>query len=299
MGTEMVERTRRELGRVGVWLFGAHSPDPVVERRETARIERLGYGSVWSGEGGGSREILAAHGFLLQATERLVLGTGIANVWSRPARTLHAGAYTLARAFPGRFVLGVGIGHSFQAAKAGSHYDPLTQLREYLSEMDEAAAELPPPEPFPRVLAAVGPKMLELSGDRADGAHPFSTPPEHVAFAREILGEDKLLIPHQPVLLETDPERARAVAREILKRVLAVPAYAASWRKFGYGDDLAGLTDRLVDAAVAWGDEEAIARRVRELLDSGADHVLVSPVADDLPAATDQLARLAPALLVR
>jgi probable F420-dependent oxidoreductase len=296
----IVGKTRERLGAVGVWLAAAPMNPPFAdELKAIQRLDELGYRSVWSGEGIAAREAFAHNGILLSSTRQIVLGTGIANVWTRPGRTMQRGGSSLAAAFPGRFVLGVGIGQAFQAAKAGAEFRPLRQMRDYLSRMDEQAAEFPPAEPFPRVLAAIGPKMLELSRDHTDGAHPFFTPLEHTAFAREILGPDKLLIPHQTVLLEPDPVKARAIARDSVRMVLTrgAPAYADAWRRFGYGDDIGSVTDRIVDAAVAWGDEEAIVRRVREHLDAGADHVLVSPIAPDITSAADRLEKLAPALL--
>jgi probable F420-dependent oxidoreductase len=287
-------------GTVGVWLFGGRPKSGGIEeeREQLRRIDRLGYGSVWMGETVGGRDAFAHSGVALAATERLTVGTGIANLWSRPAPTMQAGGRTLAEAYPDRFVLGVGVGHPFQAESVGADYrKPLTRMRNYLSQMDEEAGVNPPAVPFSRVLAAIGPKMLELSRDAADGAHPFFMPLEHTAFAREILGPGKLLVPHQTVLLEPDPERARAIARDLVRLVLTEGAssYPQAWRDFGY--DLDGTPDRLIDAAVAWGDEEAIAKRVREQLDAGADQVLVSPIAPDLPGTVDQLERLACVLL--
>ncbi|WP_043843677.1 TIGR03620 family F420-dependent LLM class oxidoreductase [Amycolatopsis taiwanensis] len=287
------------LGPVGVWLYGGR-PATIAQRRNAlTRIDRLGYGSVWYGEGVGGRDAFARAAIQLAATERLVVGTGIANIWSRPAPTMQAGGLALAEAYPGRFVLGIGAGLAAQAERVGEKFEkPLTHMRNYLSEMDSEAALNPPPVPFPRVLAAIGPKMLELSRDAADGAHPFFMPLEHTVQAREILGPGKLLIPHQSVFLEPDPVKARHTARELLGVVLnqGAPAYAKAWRRFGYAEDRETISDRFVDAAIAWGDEEAIAKRVNEQLDAGADHVLVSPVAPDLNAAVDQLERLAPAL---
>jgi len=291
-----------ELGPVGVWLYGG-IPSTVQQRREAlARIEQLGYGSVWFGETVGGNDAFARAGVYLAATERLVIGTGVANVWARAAQTMQAGGHALAEAYPGRFVLGVGIGHPFQAEQVGEDFSkPLARMRKYLSIMDEEAAANPPVEPFPRVLGAVGPKMIELSGELTDGVHPFVMPVEHTAQAREILGTGKLLIPHQTVLLEPDPVKARAIRREGLRRALerGSNGYFREWRRLGYADDMAEISDRFVDALTAWGDEEAIAKRVREQLDAGADHVLISPDAPDLPAIVEQLERLAPALGVR
>ncbi|MFK0249120.1 TIGR03620 family F420-dependent LLM class oxidoreductase [Amycolatopsis azurea] len=295
----LIEETRDRLGPVGVWLpLGMAQPTPDEELAAIRQLEELGYRTVWAGEGPGSRELFAHSGITLASTGRVVIGTGIANIWSRPGRTAHSGARTLAHAFPGRFVLGIGIGHAFQAAKSGVDYRPLEQTRAYLTEMDEAAAEFPAPVPFPRILAAVGPKMLELARDRADGAHPFAQPFEHTPYSREILGPDKLLIPTHSVLLG-DREQARAnVAKniELMKR-FDVPHYFNGWKRLGYTDaDIDGVSDRLVDGLTAWGDEERIAGRVKELVDAGADTVLVTPDGDDLATALDQLKRLAPAL---
>ncbi|MBB5852125.1 TIGR03620 family F420-dependent LLM class oxidoreductase [Amycolatopsis umgeniensis] len=295
----LIEDTRDRLGPVGVWLpVGMFTPTPDEERRATQRLEQAGYRTVWGGEGPGNRELFAYSAITLAATERVVVGTGIANIWSRPAYTTQSGGRTLAQAFPGRFVLGVGIGHAHQAAKTGSAYRPLEQTRDYLAGMSAAEEEFPSPVPFPRILAAVGPKMLELARDMADGAHPFAQPFEHTPYAREILGQDKLLIPTHSVLLG-DREQARAdVAKSIeLMKQYDIPHYFKGWKRLGYTDaDIDGVSDRLVDGLTAWGDEEKIAARIKELVDAGADTVLVTPVGDDLETLVTQLERLAPAL---
>ncbi|MEV0404353.1 TIGR03620 family F420-dependent LLM class oxidoreductase [Actinoallomurus sp. NPDC050550] len=290
-----VEETRRRLGRFGVWI----PPQtllvtPVaVQRREFARIERLGYGSLWSGEPpaaspGVSRDALVQHGLMLAATERIVVGTGIANIGMRDPVAMHTGAATLAEAYPGRFILGLG-------GQSGDR--PLARLGEYLDAMDAAAERLLPDVRYPRVLAALGPKAHRLATERADGVHPFLQPVEHTANARAALGSGQLLIPHQAVVLDTDPASARGRLRAMFgtaRRGVDSP-YTRHYRRLGYGDeDLAGdRSDRLIDAILAWGDEKAIAQRLRAHLDAGADHVLVHPFAADLPAMADQLERLA------
>lgn len=287
----MIEETRERLGPVGVWLPSApFAPPRETEVLANQRIEELGYGSAWSGEGVGERDLFEVDGTLLASTSRLMIGSGIANIWARGAQETQTLATALARAHPGRFVLGVGIGHSFQAAATGSGYQPLTQTRAYLSAMG--------PVPVPVVLAAVGPRMLELAAELTDGAHPFAQPLEHTPYARKFLGPDKLLIPHQTVLLGTRDE-ARARLAQTVRQMTEhkVPHYMSGWKRLGYTDtDIHDVSDRLVDGLYAWGDEEAVARRVRLLLDSGADHVLVSPAGDTLESIVDQLARLAPAL---
>lgn len=278
----VVDAVRTRLGRTGVWLaprtLGAVSAD--AERGAAAGIEALGYGSLWSGEAIGGKEAFAHHGILLAATRTLVIGTGIANLWARHGATTHAGAATLAEAYPGRFVLGVGVSHPRFAELTGRHYGrPLHRMRDHVDQMD-AAVDGAPRVVFPRVLAALRPKMLELARERADGVHTFLAPVEHTARARRILGPDKLLIPHQAVVLEADPSRARAIARANFAGVDPLSAYAENLRSLGYGDeDLdGGFRDRLLDAVIAWGDERAIAERVQEHLDAGADHVLIQPV---------------------
>jgi probable F420-dependent oxidoreductase len=230
-----------------------------------------------------------------------MVGTGIANLWARHPATMQGGAATLGGAWPGRFVLGVGVSHAPMVERSGQSYvSPLDRMTRYLADMDDAASVAPPtPIPVPRVLAALRPRMLELARERAFGAHPYFVPPAHTPQARAILGPDRLLIPEQAVLLATNPAQARPVAREHMARYLELPNYVGNLRRLGYGDDdLAdGGSDRLVDAIVAWGDEAAIATRVRELRASGADHVLLQPLAADGPGVMAQLERLAPAVL--
>ncbi|SQD97360.1 conserved hypothetical protein [Parafrankia sp. Ea1.12] len=295
-----VAETRRQLGRFGVWVapFSLLETSVAVQRAQFARIEHLGYGSLWSGETPpgaptGGREAFTQHGLMLAATERIVVGTGIANISTRTAGAMHTGAATLAEAYPGRFVLGLG-------GQSGDR--PLTRLREYLDAMDQAAralAQLPAPA-YPRVLAALGPRAHRLASDRANGVHPFLQPVAHTAAARAAVGPDRLVIPHQAVVLDTDADTARARLRAVF--ALGVGAsdspYTVHYRRLGYSEaDLAGQrSDRLVDDVLAWGDEAAVAARLIAHLDAGADHVLVHPFAADLPAAVDQLERLAPLL---
>jgi probable F420-dependent oxidoreductase len=297
--SEVVRAARSRLGDVGVWL-GARLPGSVdQERRAARRIEALGYGSIWSGEGVGGKEAFAHQSYLLAATERLVTGTGIANVWARHPATMQGGAATLGAAYPGRFVLGVGISHAMMVDTTGQTYaKPLAHMSHYLDGMDAAAAGQPESAGVPRVLAALRPQMLALARDRADGAHPYFVPPSHSVLARELLGPDRLLIPEQAVVLETDPSEARRIARGHMQLYLQLPNYVNNLKHLGYSDaDVGGGgSDRLVDAIVAWGDESAIARRVREHLDGGADHVLLQALGD-VDTAVEQLAALAPAVL--
>jgi probable F420-dependent oxidoreductase len=255
----VVDDTRRRLGKVGVWLldvFMARESTAEVERREVARIEKLGYGSLWVAEGVGGKEAFAHLGILLAATQRLVIGAGIANLGARHPAAMQGGAATLAEAYPGRFVLGVGTGWTLSR--------PVEAMRHYLDAMDAPHEMAPglsvsaPDASFPRVLAALGPRMLKLAGERADGAHPFSAPLEHTRIARQVLGPHKLLVPEQTVVFDVDPARARAAARESVARGLEYPGspYTANLRRLGYGDaDFAdGGSDRLVNSRIAWGN---------------------------------------------
>ncbi|MEV5897944.1 TIGR03620 family F420-dependent LLM class oxidoreductase [Nonomuraea fuscirosea] len=290
-----------EIGRVGVWHPMVGQAPAAEGRRAAAEIEALGYGSIWVNEGYAGKEPFASAAVLLAATERVTVGTGIANLWARDAMAMAGGAVTLADAFPGRFLLGVGVSHGPLVASRGHDYGkPLTAMRTYLDAMDEAERMLPKGD-CPRLLAALRPRMLELSRERADGAHTYFVPPEHTAQARGILGTDRLLIPEQAIVLESDPARARETARAHMATYLKLPNYVNNLRTLGFSDDdLAdGGADRLVDAIVAWGGTEAVVERVRAHLDAGADHVLLQPLSPqgpDLADAVAQLTRLAPEL---
>ncbi|WP_433508573.1 TIGR03620 family F420-dependent LLM class oxidoreductase [Nonomuraea sp. CA-143628] len=296
----MITKVKAKLGRVGVWLGGPHVHGAPVEswRHAVRRVEQLGYGSLWGPEGIGGKDALVNGGIQLAASSRLMIGTGIANIWTRHPATMQGGAAMLAEAYPGRFVLGIGVSHRFLVEANGLDYShPLKIMRDYLDKMDQAKTRNPPPEPFVRVLAALQPKMVELARDLTDGVHSFSAPVEHTALVREALGSDKLLIPEQAFIIEPDPEQARAIARRYRGKAGPDSPYARNWLRLGYSrQDIAdGGSDRLVDALVAWGTPEAVAARVQAQLDAGADHVLVHPIADDLTTAIRQLEQLAAA----
>lgn len=281
--------------RFGVWIPPAVllATSVAVQREQAARIERLGYGSLWTGEPpassrAGGREIVAQLAVVLAATERLVAGAGVANISMRRPAAMHGAAATLAEAYPGRLVLGLG-------GQSGDR--PLTEMREYLDAMDEAAERHQPEIRYPRVLAALGPKAHRLAAERTDGVHPFMQPVEHTEIARRAVGPDALVIPHQALVLDQNPDSARGSLRALLafgRRNVETP-YTRNYRRLGYGDDdLADdRSDRLIDATLAWGDEHAVVRRLRDHLDAGADHVLLHPLSPDLPSAVDVLERLA------
>jgi probable F420-dependent oxidoreductase len=301
--------SRPRLGRTGVWVNWS-SVGAAEELPAAARIEELGFGALWFAETPTSKEACVRAALLLGATRNIVVGTAIASIYGRDPLALHAAAAALGDAHPGRFVLGVGVSHRPLVEARGHGYGrPVAAMRDYLDRVDEAASEgFTAAEPPPRLLAALGPRMLELARDRAAGAIPYLVTPEHTARARAALGDGPLLTPEQKVLLEPDASRARPVARAFVRRYLE-PGYAnygRHLRALGYDDeDLAGGgSDRLVDALVAWGDEDAIAARVREHLDAGADHVAIqiatpAPLGspEQLGQTLEQLERLAPALL--
>lgn len=276
------------LGRIGVWTH-ALDQQPIGRAQEAVgELEALGFGAVWIPEAVG-REAMSSAALLLGGGERIVVATGIANLWARDAMSMAAGQKTILSAYPDRFLLGIGISHkSAVEGLRGQRYDrPLATMRAYLDAMDEAVFFAAPPASEPeRVLAALGPKMLELARDRAAGAQPYFVPVEHTAVAREALGPDRLLAPEQAVVLETDPSTARDVARSHMRTYLGLPNYTNNLRRFGFDDDdlAGGGSDRLVDAIVAWGSLDTVTARVQAHLDAGADHVCIQVVEKDLRA---------------
>ncbi len=250
-------------------LPGPHAQDLAAE------VEDLGYSVLWLTEGG-PREPFVLATQLLDATRDLVVATGVCTIYARDPLAMVAAQYTLADAFPERFLLGLGVSHrSLVEGIRGHHYlPPVAAMTEYLAAMD--AAPFARPEIPPRhVLAALGPRMLDLSVRFADGAHPYVAPPEHTAIARAALGPGPLLAPDQVVLLDENPETARAAARDMLHIYLTLPNYLMHFRRLGFTeDDISnGGSDGLVDALVAWGDEETVRARVLAHLGAGADHV--------------------------
>jgi probable F420-dependent oxidoreductase len=293
---------RQALGRVGVWSFALEALSAVEEREAAAEMESLGYGAIWIPESTESREAFAHASWLLASTERAVVATRLASIWARDAVATANGWHLLTDAYPGRFLLGLGVSHGSSVARRGSTYErPIAAMREYLDAIDRAPSSAPEPEAYPRmVLAALGPRMLGLAAERSLGAHPYFVPVEHTAFARQRLGSGPVLAVEQTVVLETDPAEARAVARSFAVDYLQTPNYARNLKRMGWTDaDVAGNgSDAVIDAVVAWGDVDRIAVRVRQHLDAGADHVCVQVASrDDGDPALDALRELAPALL--
>jgi probable F420-dependent oxidoreductase len=295
------DELRARLGPVGVWWSEPGAGPASVEREIVAEVEQLGYRSYWFGETPLRKDAFAHAGILLAATSSLIVATGIANLYSRDAATALAGAAALGEAFDDRFLLGLGVSHAPLVSMFGSqsYAKPLSTMRTYLDQMDAAPYAAPrPPGGVRRVLAALRPKMLGLARDRSAGAHPYLVPPEHTARAREALGAQPWLAPEQGFVLETDAATARGLARQHLGPYLALPNYVNNLREMGFDDaDFAdGGSDRLADAIVAWGDEDAVAARVQAHLDAGADHVCVQPLAPTVDESRRWLTSLAPHL---
>jgi probable F420-dependent oxidoreductase len=288
----MADRERFKIPRIGVWT-GALDMVPASRARElAAELEELGYGVVWLPEVAG-RDPFVHLALLLSATRTLIGATGIANIWARDAVTASGAVKGLTEAFPERMLLGLGVSHQNLVSDLRGHdyRKPLTAMRNYLDRMDQAPyIAQRPSTPVRRVLAALRPKMLRLAAEKADGAHPYFVTPEHTAKARDILGAEPLLCPEQAVVLESDPDRARAIGREYTKIYLAQPNYVNSILELGFTEaDLAdGGTDAFVDALVAWGDIDRISARVRAHLDAGADHVAIQALPAEKRGVPDQ-----------
>ena len=270
-----------ELGKLGVWV----SMDSMTAATAPAfakQVEERGYAALWIPESRG-RNALVHSAWLLANTQRLIVATGIANIYARDPMAMANGQRGLNEQSDGRFLLGVGVSHRpmVQGVRGHTYGKPVTTMRAYLEGMRDAPYQAPMPREKPlTIVAALGPRMMALSSELADGAHPYNTTPEHTAEARAILGPDKLLCPEVWVLLETDRATARSAAREALARYLQLENYVNSWRRQGFGDDdlAGGGSDRLLDAMVAWGDEGAIRARVQQYWDAGADHVCIQPI---------------------
>jgi probable F420-dependent oxidoreductase len=281
-----------ELGTVGIWWSRSWQVEGDAARDAAAALEQLGYGAIWS-SGGFDPGLAPRFERLLSSTERVTVASGIVSIWPSPPEDIAAAVAELDAVHPGRFVLGLGVSHGPIVA---DYRRPLAHMVAYLDRLDTLGPAVARDR---RVLAALGPKMLQLARDRAAGAHPYFVPVEHTARARQILGDGPLLAPEVTVVLERHPAEARRLARGFTTGYLALPNYANNLRSLGFTDDdvAGGGSDRLVDAVVAWGDVETVAGRVRQHLDAGADHVCIQvvPVGEGFPL--DQYRQLAAALI--
>jgi len=305
MGTfDAVAAGRRSLGQVGVFLPNppGSGAQPVAAQRDAVRrLEQVGYQAVWNNEGVGGNDGLVQLAILLAATGRMTFGSGITNMWARAPQTTHAAAALLAEAYPGRFVLGLGVGYPFQAEQVGREFGrPLATTRDYLRQM---TAKLPigqaPEINYPRILAANGPKMLALAGEISDGALPILVPATYTANARQVLGPDRILVVGLSAVVDEDQDQARAAARQYVSQVLGRPGspYAANLTRLGFAaEDVSAGSDEVIDAVIAWGDPDRVAAEVQKHLDAGADHVRLGVTEPGFEASLSVLERLAPAL---
>jgi probable F420-dependent oxidoreductase len=269
-----------DIGKLGIW-FHTDALPAMDAARLAQRVEALGYGSFWFGEGFG-RDPIAHAAFLLSQTSELVVATGIASIYSRDPVAMVGGAHALAEQSGGRFLLGLGVSFAPLVEPRGHAWGPpVKSMREYLARMAQSPyGSVAPDEAPPVVLAALGPRMLELAAAQTRGAYPCNVTPEWTARARERMGPESWLCVDQKVVLERDPTRAREIARSCLSIYLKAPHQRRNWLSMGlseadFGD---GGSDRLVDALVAWGDEASIQRRIQAHFDAGATQVTIQPV---------------------
>jgi probable F420-dependent oxidoreductase len=301
-----------DLGRVGIWSRELrYNADRGARAAAAAELEDLGYSAIFIPDAGG--DVLGDVAHLLAATRRMPIATGILNIWMHGPAEVARGHAEIMDRFGPRFLLGLGSSHAplVESAMVGPYARPYSKMVDYLDALDAAPpgpsrSPVPSPRPSPftvpaekRMLAALGPRMLTLARDRAGAAHPYLVPPAHTALAREALGPGTVLAPEQAVLLDSDRLRGRERARAYVSDYLALPNYVRNLRRLGFAEDdfRGGGSDRLVDALVARGDEEAVASRVREHHDAGADHVciyVIGGVGETLQL--DAWRRLAPAL---
>jgi probable F420-dependent oxidoreductase len=287
-----------KLSGTGIWSGGLRYGDAGEAVEAAAELETLGYSALWIPDAGG--DLFGSVERLLGATKGITVATGILNLWMHtPEETAEVFA-RFTDVYGERLLVGIGVSHAplIDAAEPGRYRNPLASTARFLDGLDAAVRPLPSDR---RVLAALGPKMLELARQRTAGTHPYNVTPEHTAAAREAMGLDGLVLPEQAVALEGDPSRARALGRAHLSFYFSLPNYVNNLRRLGFGDgDFAdGGSDRLVDALVAWGDEESIRRRIDLHRTAGADHVCIQVLTDTAAAGLPlaQWRQLAPALV--
>jgi probable F420-dependent oxidoreductase len=273
-----------QLGKLGVWA-PIDTMTSAEARAFAQSLEKRGYQTLWTPESRG-RNVLVAASWLLAGTTRLNIASGIANIYARDAMAAANAHRGLNEQSGGRFLLGLGVSHVplVTGARGHTYGKPVATMRAYLEAMKAAPYQAPPPAATPMtVLAALGPQMLKLAAEQADGAHPYCVTPAHTAMARKILGPGKILAPEQMVVFETDPAKARAIGRANLVHYTALDNYANNWRRLGFSDaDMAGGgTDAFVDANIAWGDVAKIRQHLQAHWDAGADHVCIQALHPD------------------
>jgi probable F420-dependent oxidoreductase len=287
---------RMDLSGVGIWSNQLRYGDSAESAEAAAELEELGYTALWIPDIGGP--VLDSVDHLLSSTKQVVVATGILNLWMHEPSDVAARYASLTKTHGDRFLLGIGVSHAplIDTREPGRYRKPMAAMRSFLDALDAADHPVPVEN---RVLAALGPKMLELSATRARGAHPYLVTPDHTRQAREVLGDGPLLLPEQAVLLADNRDDARAiVGTDWLRTYVTLPNYANNLLRSGFSqDDLDSVSDRLFDALIAWGDEVAIVRRVDEHKQAGADHVCIQALtADPREFPREQWRRLAAAL---
>ncbi|MEM7097413.1 MAG: TIGR03620 family F420-dependent LLM class oxidoreductase [Pseudomonadota bacterium] len=269
-----------DTGKLGVWYF-FDGVDSATAAESARRIESLGYGTLWLPETVGKSPVALAS-WMLASTSTLNLATGIINIYHREPGVTMAAQKTLAEQSGGRFLLGMGVSHKplVEGVRGLEYGPPVATMRKYLEAMNAAPyTAVQPTEAPPIVIAALGPKMLELAASHCTGAHPYFTSPEHTAMAREIMGPDAWLCVEQKVILETDATKARDLARPVAKIYNRLPNYRNNWFRMGLTeDDADNLTDKFIDTTYAWGTVDAIKDRIQQHFDAGASHVCIQPV---------------------
>ena len=270
-----------ELGKLGVWYFLDGMPAGAAAEA-AQRIEKLGYSALWIPETVGRNPLVHAS-WLLANTGKLVVATGIANIYHREPGVMLAAQMTLAEQSGGRFLLGMGVSHKplVEGVRGLEYGPPVTTMRKYLDGMASAPYQgIEPPSTPPTVIAALGPKMLELAREKCTGAHPYFTSPDHTAAARKILGPDKWLCVEQKVILESDAGKAREHARPVARIYTGLPNYRNNWLRMGLSEsDIdEGGSDKFIDTTFAWGTADKIKARIQEHFDAGASHVCIQPV---------------------
>jgi probable F420-dependent oxidoreductase len=290
------EGDEMDFSKVGIWSADLRFGDRGEAAEAAAELEELGYGALWFPDGGGP--VFDAARNLLAATRETVVATGILNLWMHEPAEVIDGYASLNGDFPDRFLMGIGVSHApaiDQMREPGTYRKPLAAMKAFLDELDRGTPPVPPER---RVLAALGPKMLDLAAERTGGVHPYLVTPEHTRIAREAVGGDRLVLPEQTVVLCSTREEARSSAEGWLRDYLSLPNYANSMLRLGFTqEDVDTVSDRLFDAIIAWGDEEANKARVDEHIAAGADQVCVQVVTGKQELPREQWRRLAPALI--
>lgn len=285
-----------DFSKVGIWSADLRFGDRGEAADAAAELEELGYGALWFPDGGGP--VFDAARNLLAATRETVVATGILNLWMHEPAEAVDGYASLNGDFPDRFLMGIGVSHApaiDRMREPGTYRKPLAAMKAFLDELDSGTSPVPPER---RVLAALGPKMLDLAAERTGGVHPYLVTPEHTRIAREAVGGDRLVLPEQTVVLCSTREEARSSAEGWLRDYLSLPNYANSMLRLGFTqEDVDTVSDRLFDAIIAWGDEEANKARVDEHIAAGADQVCVQVVTGKQELPREQWRRLAPALI--